>query len=225
MIQLIPIFIPIAFTDVMNPVLLAAVVFTLGSKKPILNAVLLLLAYFVTYFVAGVFLAIGLDKIINFLQNPRPIDFAIEATIGILIFILGVRSLRPPRPKRKEPQQKEADSFGGLAAISLGIQVNILGLPFALPYFAAIDQILKADLNEVLSVFSLLIYNVFYILPFFALVLIRIVLREKSNLIFKKINEWMERISNFLIPILLLALGAALVADSISFFTSGEALF
>lgn len=225
MIQLISIFIPIAFTDVMNPVLLAAVVFTLGSKKPIVNSILLLLAYFLTYFIAGIILAIALDKIISFLQNPRPVDFIIEAIIGIFILILGIRSLRPPRPKRKEPQHKEVDTFGSWAAILLGVQVNILGLPFALPYFAAIDQILKADLSVGLSVISLVIYNVFYIFPFFALVLIRIVLREKSDLIFQKINERMERISNFLVPILLLALGSALIADSIYYFINGQPLF
>ncbi len=38
MSNLILILIPILLTDVVNPVLLAAVIFALGSKKPLLNA-------------------------------------------------------------------------------------------------------------------------------------------------------------------------------------------
>jgi len=39
-----------------------------------------------------------------------------------------------------------------LTAFGFGAVINLIGLPFALPYFAALDQILKADLTVTDSV-------------------------------------------------------------------------
>ena len=101
----------------------------------------------------------------------------------------------------------------------------LIGLPFALPYFAVIDQILKADLDWIPSLTILLVYNVLYILPFSVLLLIRIVYREKSDQIFAKINSVMERIADVLMPFILLGIGSLLIVDSIFFFISGTSLF
>jgi len=46
MFELAPVILPLLATDVINPVLLAAVIFSLGSKKPFLNSVFILLGWF-----------------------------------------------------------------------------------------------------------------------------------------------------------------------------------
>jgi len=90
MFELIVTSIPILVSDVLNPVLLAGVIFGLGSRRPFLNSTLLLLGWFVTYFAAGILLALGLDAIIDFFKTPRPIDFVIETVLGLLLIGLGV---------------------------------------------------------------------------------------------------------------------------------------
>ena len=73
--SLILILIPILLSDVINPVLLAAMVFALGSKRPLLNANAVLFGWLSLYFIAGIVLALGLESISEFLANPRPMIF------------------------------------------------------------------------------------------------------------------------------------------------------
>jgi threonine/homoserine/homoserine lactone efflux protein len=225
MLELFPIILPLLITDVINPVLLAAVIFSLGSSKPFLNSIFILLGWFFLYFVAGIAIALGLDAIIDLLANPRPIDFVIEIVIGLLLSWLGLSIVFRKKPKQKEPQYDDAATLSPLKAFWMGALINIIGLPFALPYFAVLDQILKADIAWAPSLTVLLIYNLLYILPFSLLLLIRILLREKSDAIFSKINSVMERIADVLMPLILIGIGGLLIGDSIFYFTSGTSLF
>jgi cytochrome c biogenesis protein CcdA len=225
MFDLFPIILPLLITDVINPVLLAAVIFSLGSSKPFLNSIFILLGWLFLYFVAGIAIALGLDAIIDLLANPRPIDFVIEIIIGALLSWLGLSIVFRKKPKQKEPQYDDATTLGPLKAFWMGALINIIGLPFALPYFAVLDQILKADLAWIPSLTVLLIYNLLYILPFSILLLIRILFREKSDAIFSKINSVMERIADVLMPLILIGIGSLLIVDSIFFFIRGTSLF
>ena len=225
MLELFPIILPLLITDLINPVLLAGVIYSLGSNKPFLNSIFILLGWFVLYFMAGIALAIGLDAIIELLTNPRPIDFVIEIVIGTILCWLGSSIVFKKKPKQKEPQYDDAATLNPLKAFWMGALINIIGLLFALPYFAVIDQILKADLDWIPSLTVLLIYNLIYILPFSLLLLIRILYREKSDSIFSKINSVMERIADVLMPFILIGIGGLLIADSMFFFVSGTPLF
>ena len=71
----------------------------------------------------------------------------------------------------------------------------------------------------------LLIYNLFYIFPFSLLILIRLIYREESDVLFKSISDAMEWLSAILMPILLFLVGGALLADAFVFFSTGNPLF
>jgi len=222
---LFTILIPILLTDVINPVLSAAVIFALGSTKPFRNAILILIGWLITYFVSGILLAIGLDRLIDLLKNPRPIDFVIEIVIGILLLWVGFRVVRGNERPGKKPEIEQTESISGLAAFWIGASINLIGMPFAIPYFAAIDQILKADLNTFGAVSVLLIYNLLYIAPFSLVIVIRAVYRGESDALLTKINSWMEKIGAVLMPLLLFGVGIALLADGIVFLSTGSSLF
>ena len=101
MFDLLPIVLPILITDIINPVLLAAVIFSLGSRKPFVNSVFILLGWFLLYFAAGIAIALGLDAVIELLANPRPIDFYIEIFIGLLLLWLGLSIIfKKTKPKK-----------------------------------------------------------------------------------------------------------------------------
>jgi threonine/homoserine/homoserine lactone efflux protein len=225
MISLVIIFIPILLTDIINPVLLAAVIFALGSKRPYLNAMMALAGWFVVYYISGVVLALGLDAIIDFLANPRPIDFYIETVIAILLIWLGIRIRQPEKNKRKAKDFDDSDSLKPSGAFFIGASINLIGLPFAIPYFAALDQILKADLDWIPSLTALFIYNLLYILPFAVIIIIRRIYREQSDPILQKINEWMEKIGSILMPLMLFLLAIALLVDAIYYFVTGLPLY
>jgi cytochrome c biogenesis protein CcdA len=225
MLGLFAILIPILASDIVNPVLLAAVVYAFGSRRPYTNALSILMGWFVVYFASGVALAIGLEAITNYLKNPRPIDFSIEAVIGLLLIWAGIQVAKATDPKRKKKEFDDADSLTAVSGFMIGASINLVGMPFAIPYFAVIDQILKADLPHTKGLLVLLIYNLLYILPFAALVVIRRISGEKSDALFQKINNGMERIGSFLLPLLLILLGGALMVDAAFFFFSGKSLF
>ena len=98
-------------------------------------------------------------------------------------------------------------------------------MPFAIPYFAVLGQILKADLDWLPALTVLLIYNLLYILPFSLLIFIRLIYRQESDGLFKSISDGMERLSATLMPLLLFLLGGALLADAFVFFSTGKPLF
>jgi len=223
--SLILILIPILLTDVVNPVLLAAVVFALGSKRPLLNANAVLFGWLSLYFIAGIILALSLESISEFLANPRPIDFYIETVVGVLLIWLALRCFKKEDPRKKEKDYGEADSLKTSSAFWIGASINLIGMPFAIPYFAAIDQILKTDLEWFPAVIALLIYNFLYILPFCLLIVVRYVYKEKSDQLFVLINEKMEKLGNIILPLMLFAIGGILIADAIKYFVTGEPLF
>ncbi|GFO72696.1 hypothetical protein BJAS_P3144 [Bathymodiolus japonicus methanotrophic gill symbiont] len=103
--------------------------------------------------------------------------------------------------------------------------VNFVGIPFALPYFAALDQILKANFAVTETLLLLLSYNILYALPFTIVPILVAILGAGSQSILQSINTFLERVSAVLMPVLLILLGGALVADATNYFVTGKGLF
>jgi len=62
--------------------------------------------------------------------------------------------------------------------------INFIGIPFALPYFAAIDQILKANLATGDTLVLLVAYNPVYAPPFLVVPILVAALGERSRVPF-----------------------------------------
>ena len=212
MFELVLIFLPILAADVINPVLLAAQIYAFGSKKPLLNSWLVLFGWFSVYFASGVLLAIGLESIMKFLDNPRPVDFYIESVVAALLLWFGFKFLF------QKPKTDEKKDFGESASLSSWGA-------FGIPYFAALDQLLKANFGWIDSLIALFIYNFLYLLPFIVLVIIRMVLGTKSEGLFEKINGWMEKIGKVLLPGMMIVIAVVLIVDAYLYFTTGNPWF
>ena len=212
---------PILLSDVVNPVLFAFMVYAAGSSRPVLSSSAMLLGHSLAYLIGGLVLISGLEMISARLANPRTIDFVIEFVLGAVLLWLALRT-RKDTGKRPE---EETPEFSPWDAFKFGAIVNVIGLPFAVPYFAAIDQFLKSDLSTGGLVLALLAYNLVYVLPFLMIPLLSAIMGEKSKPLLAKINAVMERISDFLMPLMLGLVGLALLADSITYFIHGNSLF
>ena len=215
---------PILLSDVVNPVLFAYMVYAAGTKRPVTASSVVLLGHTTAYLTAGIVLALGLEKISSRLANPEPFDFVIELVIGSVLLVLAVVSATSA-PETKKPDTPRTEDLSIGRAFVTGAVINFIGLPFAVPYFAAIDQILKANLTPVHSIGVLVAYNVAYAIPFVAVPLAAALLGERSRPYLEKVNQILDRISGFLIPLLLGGVGAALVADAAHYFIQGEPLF
>lgn len=225
MFELLPILFPILLADIINPVLLAAVIYALGGRKPILHSIMVLAGWLVIYFGSGILIAIGLESIMQFLQNPRPIDFYIESVVAVLLIWFGIKFMLPSKTPQVKKDFGDGGSLTAVGAFGIGATINLIGMPFAIPYFAALDQILKANFGWIESLSALLIYNILYILPFIIIIFIKIFMGEKANPLLQKISSLMEKIGKYLLPIMMILIGLILIADALLFFVKGEPLF
>ena len=91
-------------------------------------------------------------------------------------------------------------------------------MPGAIPYLAAIDQLLRADLSGFEVVLVLLYYNVLFISPLAVLVFIRVVFPNQSERIFDFIKDLIAKWGRRVIVTLLVILGLVLVVDGIGWF-------
>lgn len=222
MLDLWSVLLPILLADVVNPVLFAFMVYAVGTDRPLINSGAVLLGHTTAYFGFGIALALAFDTIAGWLANPTAIDYGLGLLIGVLLLWVAWRSRGSCKQEKTETQ---VESLTPMKAFGIGAIINIIGLPFALPYFAALDQILKADLSVLDSVLVLGGYNLGYALPFLVVPALTIALGERSRPVLARINEKVDRVSTYLMPLMLGLVGIALVADAIRYFAVGKGLF
>jgi cytochrome c biogenesis protein CcdA len=220
MFDLLAVLFPILLVDVLNPVLFAMLVFAAGSSRPVSNSSAILAGHTLAYFAAGIVIALGMEQLAYRLANPQRIDFVISGLVGAGLLLMVVPTKREGAPKAAEPQWEltPARCFG------LGAIINFVGIPFALPYFAVVDQVLKAELSVTGSVTVLAIYNILYAAPFLVVPAMVAVSGERAKPLLEKVNGLIGKASDMLMPWLFAALGAAMVADSVAYFYRGSGL-
>jgi cytochrome c biogenesis protein CcdA len=221
MLDVFAVLLPILLADVVNPVLFAFMVYAVGTERPLMNANAALLGHTTAYLGFGIVLALAFEAIKERLANPEPIDYVFGLLIGVILLWVVWRNQTGKLQTNKEPQMERLTP---LKAFGIGAIINIVGLPFALPYFAALDQILKVNLSVTDSVTLLIGYNLVYALPFLVVPLLSLILGENSRPLLARINEKVDRISTYLMPLMLGLVGIVLVIDGLLYFTTGKGL-
>ena len=222
MLHLWTVLTPILLADVVNPVLFAFMVYAVGTDRPLGNSIAALLGHTAAYLTFGIGLALAFDFITDRLANPEPLDYGLSLIIGCLLLWAAWR-VRSEKPQVKQTPAMER--LTPIKSFGIGAVINIVGLPFALPYFAAIDQVLKADLTAADSALVIIGYNIGYALPFLVIPLLALTLGERSRPVLARINDKVDKVSAILMPIILALVGIALLADAILYIATGEGLF
>jgi len=222
MLDLWAILLPILLADIINPVLFAFMVYAVGSDRPLLNSTSALLGHTAAYLSFGIGLAFAFEAISVRLSNPVPMDYGLGLLVGLLL--LWVAWLSRGSEKKKQPESR-VTAVTPLKAFGIGAVINIIGLPFALPYFAALDQILKADLTVADSIIVIVGYNLGYALPFLLVPALAYLMGERSRPVLARINEKVDKVSAYLMPIMLTLVGCVLVLDAVLYFVRGEGLY
>ena len=221
MIELVPKLIPLLIVDILNPVLFALMVVAVGTSRPIANSTALIAGHTASYFISGIIIALGLNQIADRLTNPLPVDFVIELLIGLLCLWAALASRNGKASEDRNPERELTPAY----CFGYGAVVNFIGIPFALPYFAAVDQLLKANLSVESSILVLMFYNIAYALPFLLVPILVVLTGDSSKPILEKINDLLISLVDRFMPVLLLLLGLALTADALLYLTSGETLW
>ncbi len=220
MTELLPALLPILLVDVLNPVLFAMLVFAAGSSKPVVNSLSMLAGHTVAYFAAGIVVSLGIEQLSARLAEPQRIDFVISGILALGLVWAALSTKKSGAPEASEPDWELMPLF----CFGFGAILNFIGIPFALPYFAAVDQILKADLAVAESLLALVAYNALYALPFLSVPVATAIVGDRAQPFLQRINQFIERAADLLMPWVFLLLGLALVADSAAYFLTGEGL-
>lgn len=221
MIDLLLNLIPLLVVDALNPMLSALMLVAIGTSRPFANSIAFLAGHTASYFASGILIALGLDWILDRLDNPLPVDFVLELIIGLALLWAALAARDGQASQHKEP----AGQLTPVYCFGYGAVINFIGVPFAVPYFAAVTQVMKANLSVESSVLVLAIYNAAYALPFLLVPIAVALIGERSKPVLEKINEVLIKLVDTFLPILLLFVGAALTADALSYLITGEALW
>lgn len=220
MTELLAVITPLLLVDVLNPVLFAVLLYAAGSDRPVINSTAMLLGHTLAYFLVAILASYLLEGVVHRLDNPKPMDFLFEALIGLACLYAAFASRGGGASEEKKPE-------GALTPITCffyGGIVNFIGAPFALPYFAVISQIMEANLSLATSLGILMLYNIAYAIPFLLVPVLIAVMGNAARPLLEKINSFMTRGADILMPWVMLAIGLWLIADVITYTITGSPL-
>ena len=205
----------------MLPFAVVALAVLLSGNKPYLTATGFLLGVFLSYFASGVVIALGLGEtiqrataaLVHWFKHPSALDYYLSIAIGIALIFFGYRwaTARRARAEQKRPDA----AMGPLQAFVLGAGAVLAGLWGALPYFAAVDQILKADLSIAEGVTALAYYNVIFVSSGAVLVLIRAFMGTGADAVFETVNRLFAVWGKRLVIATMVILGVVMAADGV----------
>jgi cytochrome c biogenesis protein CcdA len=225
MISLLAVLAAIAIIDStsMLPVGIVAMVVLLSGNRPYLNSAAFIAGTFIPYYAFSLLALFGLSTVIDQInetvermwKHPDTLDIILGIAIGVVLLVFGYHL---SRARAKEQDSNAMASITPARVFIIAAGIMIVGLPGAVPMFAAIDQILRVDLDALSMALAMLFYSVVFVLPLIGIVLIRVILRERSDELFETISRFFEKWGRRVIVTLLVVLGLVLVVDGIGWF-------
>ncbi|MDG2306845.1 MAG: GAP family protein [Candidatus Binatia bacterium] len=202
------------------PLCIAPLVALLAGKRPYLGAASLLLGIFVVYFGFGILVLLGLGAVSDQLNGwveslwraPETSEIWLQIAIGLILLVFGYRMANA---RQSRGERGATLVMSPLQGFTLGAGLTLVGLPGAVPFFAAADQILQADLSIAGGIGALLYYNAVFLFPLCMIPLIRFVFPTQSEAIFARIARFFDVWGRGLIIALLILLGAILTIDGV----------
>lgn len=186
--------IAIALPDSLNPSLIVAATYLTLGAHPVRRALLFTIAAFAVTLAGGLAIALGLgDLILSLLPKlSHTAKWDVITGVGILAMCGGavVWWRRESLAGHPDETRTEPDEGGSAALIGAGIaSVELLT---AFPYFAAIAMVLGASVSGAGKVSLLVLYNLIYVLPLIAIVVIRALMGEEGARVLVPITDWIE---------------------------------
>jgi hypothetical protein len=196
---------------------------SLAAQRPFLTAIAFIAGKFTPHFLFGLLIAVGLDAAFDSLklrareawQDPDYWLVAVQLIIGIAMIVVAYLVSRGSKDPASPKSTKPVTPLGAFA-VSAGM--TLVGLPGALLYFAAIDQVLRANLTSPGVVVAILYFNLVLVSPLVLIVFLRRLLGTMVEPLFTAISRFFERWGKKIVLLALLGVGAILALDAIGWF-------
>jgi cytochrome c biogenesis protein CcdA len=207
----------IAAPDSLNPSLIVAAVFLTLGAHPIRRSLLFTITAFVVTLAGGLAIALGLgDLILSLLPKlSRTAKYDVITAVGVLVMCGGAVIWWRRDALASEPSDAHRDPSQGGSSVLLGAGIAGVELLTAFPYFAAIAMVIGSSVSGGGKVFLLVLYNVIYVLPLIAIVVVRAIMGEKGAEMLLPVSVWIETHWPVVAAPIAVATGAALTVYGI----------
>lgn len=222
---------PIALLDSLSmvPLCLVPLAGLLGGPHGTGRSFALIAGVFAVYLASGALVLLGLQAVFEALgawvdrvwREPEAEELGLQILLGVGLCALGTRMLFRSRSAR-EPTAFTA--MTATQAFVAGALLTVAGLPGAVPYFAAIDLILRAEITATGQWIALTVYNLVFVAPLVLLVAVARLAGPRGAALLEAIRDFLGRWGPRLLGAALVFLGIALMVDGVGWIL-GRPLF
>jgi hypothetical protein len=186
--------IAIALPDSLNPSLIVAAVFLALGERPVWRTALFTLATFIVTLAGGIAIALGLGNLVLSLlpKLSHTVKWEVAIVVGVVVMCGGVVVWwrREGLAADPETMHKEPSAHG--SPLLMGAGIAGVELLTAFPYFAAIGLVLGSSVAAPAKLFLLFLYNLVYVVPLIAIVVVRAVMGEKGAEFLVPVSDWIQ---------------------------------
>lgn len=220
--ELLTAILPIALVDStsITPIALVPLATLLAGRRAYTTSFAFLAGLYVSYFAFAVATVFGLSPVFDRLNawtahrwhHPEPVDFLFELVIGVVLVVVALRTARgrPPRGSAREVQTGATPA----AAFGFAFMLNVVGFPGAVPWFAALDQILRCDPTTSQAVVAITAYVTVFVLPLTAVVLLKAVLGDRGDAFLAAVKRFFDIWGRRALVVVFLLLGLLMTVDA-----------
>ena len=192
MIRLLSVVLSIGLADSMNPSTIAPALYLATAEHGRRDVLQFTLGVFGVNFAGGAIVALGPGQaLLALVPHPHPtVRYILELVAGV-VMLIGAAVLwrkRTSLARRELP----TPSAGGKSSALLGVTIAAVELPTAFPYFAAIAVVLGSSVAAPAKVSLLVLYNVIYVAPLVAIVVVRATMGEKGAELLLPVSDWIQ---------------------------------
>jgi cytochrome c biogenesis protein CcdA len=202
--------ISVGLADSLNPSTVGPALYLATLRKRVWRVTQFTIGVFSVTFAGGLVLMIGPGRLLlGLVPHPQgTVRHVIALVAGIVLLILAVALWvgRRSLARRELPGR----SGGSGSALIAGASIAAVELPTAAPYFAVIAGIVASSAGVVQEIGLLALYNVAFVLPLLAIVVVTVFGGERADRWLQKGGAWLQRRWPVVLASLLLFVGSVL---------------
>ncbi|WP_249010462.1 GAP family protein [Conexibacter sp. DBS9H8] len=194
MLRLIGIVMSIGLADSVNPSTLAPALYLAAGEHAKVRVLEFTLGVFGASLLGGLIVALGPGELlIHLVPHPRPIlGYWLELLAGAVLLVGGMLLWR----YRKVLSARELPTLSTTrrrSTVLFGAGIMFVEMPTAFPYFAAIATVVGSARSVTHAVLLLVLYNVCFILPLIAIVLVLWLSPHHARAVLNRAREIVQR--------------------------------